>query len=212
MRQLGKWTTFFVGTTAGVLIAITALASLGWSAFRNGFSARAESSGLESHVASAILHASVSDRDRKLHSSLSITPETLSAGMEHYADHCASCHANNGSGDTMYGRSLNPRPPDLRLQATQNKSDGELYSVIQNGVRMSGMPAFGLPGEHDRSSWELVAFIRHLPSLKPDEEVSMQRMNPITPSEMKEQQAEDDFLTGGTSSKTQILKGNQQQP
>ena len=212
MRQLGKWTTFFVGTTAGVLIAITALASLGWSAFRNGFSARAEPSGLESHVAPAILHASVSDRDRMLHSSLSITPETLSAGMEHYADHCASCHANNGSGDTMYGRSLNPRPPDLRLPATQNKSDGELYSVIQNGVRMSGMPAFGLPGEHDRSSWELVAFIRHLPSLKPDEEVSMQRMNPITPSEMKEQQAEDDFLTGGTSSKTQILKGNQQQP
>jgi mono/diheme cytochrome c family protein len=127
------------------------------------------------------------------------SPETLQEGMEHYADHCASCHANNGSGDTMYGRGLNPPPPDLRGEKTQSKSDGELYAIIQNGVRMTGMPAFGQPGEHDHGSWELVVFLRHLPVLTSDEEIKMGGMNPITPSESKEQQAEDDFLSGKKS-------------
>ena len=99
----------------------------------------------------------------------------------------------------MYGRGLNPRPPDLRLAATQSKSDGELYSIIQNGVRMSGMPAFGEPGGRDHGSLGLVAFIRHLPALSPEEELQMQSMNPITPSEMKERQEEDDFLNGNAT-------------
>jgi len=154
-------------------------------------------------LAGAILRASVSDRERALHHNMTTTPQMLSEGMEHYADHCANCHANNGSGDTMYGRGLNPRPPDLRLAATQSKSDGELYSIIQNGVRMSGMPSFGEPGGHDHGSWELVAFIRHLPSLSPEEELQMESINPITPSEMKERQEEDDFLNGSAT----ITKG-----
>lgn len=73
------------------------------------------------------------------------SPDILREGMEHYADHCATCHANDGSGDTLYGRGLNPPPPDLRANATQSKTDGELYAIIQNGVRMSGMPALPSP-------------------------------------------------------------------
>ncbi len=187
---------FTAGVATGVAIVATAIVLLGWSAFRNGFSARAEPSALEARLAGAILRASVNDRERALHHNMTTTPQMLSEGMEHFADHCANCHANNGSGDTMYGRGLNPRPPDLRLAATQSKSDGELYSIIQNGVRMSGMPAFGEPGGHDHGSWGLVAFIRHLPSLSLEEALQMQSMNPITPSEMKERQEEDDFLNG----------------
>jgi mono/diheme cytochrome c family protein len=209
MLKPGRWGSFLLGIAAGLLLAVIALAMLGWSAFRDGFSARARPTALENTLASAMLHASVSSRNGELQPSMATTRQMLAEGMEHYADHCANCHANNGSGDTMYGRGLNPRPPDLRLPATQNKSDGELYSIIQNGVRMSGMPAFGEPGAHDHSSWELVAFLRHLPSLTPDEELSMQHMNPITPSEMKEQQAEDDFLNGSPATKTSTPKGHQ---
>jgi hypothetical protein len=96
----------------------------------------------------------------------------------------------------MYGDGLNPSPPDLRLESTQSKSDGELYSIIQNGVRMSGMPAFGTSGESDLETWKLVLFVRHLPSLTPEEEQAMQGSNPITPSELREQQEEDQFLQG----------------
>jgi hypothetical protein len=99
----------------------------------------------------------------------------------------------------MYGDGLNPPPPDMRLAATQDKSDAELYSIIKNGIRMSGMPAFGEPGDDDLSTWKLVLFVRHLPSLTPEEERLMQKANPISPGELKEQQEEDDFLQGPTT-------------
>src|SRR5262245_58012136 len=47
------------------------------------------------------------------------TPDSIKAGMEHFADHCAVCHANDGSGDAEMGRGLYPRPPDMRQPDTQ---------------------------------------------------------------------------------------------
>src|SRR5580693_2138517 len=64
---------------------------------------------------------------------------------------------------------------------------GELYYTIQNGIMLSGMPAFGAPGDHDLDSWKLVAFIRHLPALSQLEEVEMEKMNPKSPEELEEE-------------------------
>jgi mono/diheme cytochrome c family protein len=142
------------------------------------------------------MHNSVSAHQRHLENPVCSSAEVIAAARDHFADHCANCHANNGSGHSMYGDGLNPPPPDLRLEATQSKSDGELYSIIQNGVRMSGMPAFGTSSEHDLETWKLALFVRHLPSLTQEEERAMQKANPITPSELREQQEEDQFLQG----------------
>jgi len=120
--------------------------------------------------------------------------------MAHWADHCAACHANNGSGATMYGKTMYPRPPDMRQKDTQEMSDGELYYTIKNGVRLSGMPAFGDPGDDDTDSWKLVAFIRHLSTLSDQEEMEMEHLNPKSPEEMQEQLEEDQFLNGGKAS------------
>jgi len=57
------------------------------------------------------------------------------AGMEHFADHCATCHANDGSGDTLFGKGFYPKPPDMRQKETEKKSDRELYYTIENGIR-----------------------------------------------------------------------------
>jgi mono/diheme cytochrome c family protein len=192
----------------GILLFASAIAATGWLAFRDGFSARTQPTRLEAQTAQWLLHASVPSQYRALRNPVPPSPEALREGMEHYADHCANCHANDGSGNTMYGRGLNPPPPDLRRPETQSKSDGELYAVIQNGVRLTGMPAFGTPGTHDHGSWQLVLFLRHLPELSADELVSMQHMNPITPSEMKEQQQEDEFLSGAPAPTHK--KGNSQ--
>jgi hypothetical protein len=51
--------------------------------------------------------------------------------MEHFAYHCSPCHSNDGSGHTVYGKGLYPKPPDLRAAGTQNKSDGELYYTME---------------------------------------------------------------------------------
>ncbi len=151
---------------------------------------------MEAGLARLALRGSVPRSLREMPAPIAPTPEGLKAAREHYADHCASCHGNNGSGETMLGRGLNPAPPDLRLDATQRKTDGELYGIIQNGVRMSGMPAFGNPGNGDVETWNLVFFLRHLPALTAEEEVEMEKANPITPAELKEEQAEDAFLNG----------------
>ena len=116
----------------------------------------------------------------------------------HFADHCATCHGNDGSGDTMIGRGLYPKPPDLRGSQTQKLSDGEIFWTIENGVRLTGMPAFGGGSEHGGTddSWKLVHFIRHLPALTAEERLEMEKYNPKGPDDREEEQQENDFLNG----------------
>jgi len=195
------WTSFLSGALS-VLVLLAAFA--GWL-IHQGFAARHKPSSVEAMLAGYALRAATSAGKRA--NPFQPSPAVLQEAMAHFADHCASCHANNGSGHTMYGDGMNPPPPDMRLAATQNKSDGELYSVIKNGIRMSGMPAFGEPGDNDEATWKLVLLLRHLPSLTPEEELKMQKENPITPSESLEQQEEDKFLNGSSASMTH-MKGH----
>ena len=65
----------------------------------------------------------------------------------------------------------------MRAAATQNKSDGELYYTINNGVRLSGMPAFS-EAHTTTQTWRLVLFIRHLPQISPEELNEMKALNP----------------------------------
>jgi len=122
--------------------------------------------------------------------------ELLQESARHFADHCASCHGNDGSGATEMGRNLFPRVPDMRSGATQRLSDGELYYIIHNGVRWTGMPAWGDP-DHDMDSWKLVLFIRHLPHLTQQEQRDMERYNPKSIADQEEEKEEDEFLNGG---------------
>ena len=103
----------------------------------------------------------------------------------------------------MFGKGMYPKPPDLRLSHTQKLTDGEIFYIIENGIRMSGMPAFGGADTADQS-WKLVYFIRHLPQLTSAEEAQMESLNPKSPDEFREEQEEQNFLSGGTlSSKPQ---------
>jgi hypothetical protein len=69
-----------------------------------------------------------------------------------------------------------PKPPDLRAAETQNKTDGELYYTIANGIRLSGMPAFSEIHTTEKA-WRLVLFIRHLPQITPEELDEMKGLN-----------------------------------
>lgn len=94
----------------------------------------------------------------------------------------------------MLGKTMYPRP-----EIHQEPSDGELYYVIKNGVRLTGMPAFGEPGDSDAGSWRLVCFIRHLPSMTPEEEIAMRALNPKTAADLEEERREQEFLNGGAA-------------
>jgi mono/diheme cytochrome c family protein len=135
---------------------------------------------------------------RDLTNPVPASAEALSEAMEHFADHCAFCHANDGSGQSDIGRGLYPKPPDMRLPETQNLTDGELYYVIENGVRLTGMPAFGREGNagNDEATWKLVRFIRHLPDMTDDEFLRMKDLRPKSPAELKEEEEFQKFLSG----------------
>ena len=126
-----------------------------------------------------------------------LTQELLKEARAHFADHCAGCHANNGSGQTAIGKNVYPKSPDLRLPDTQNMSDGELFFIIQNGIRFTAMPAWGTgdPAK-DSGSWQLVHFIRHLPSLTEEELQEMKSLNPKTKKELEEEALFELFLQG----------------
>jgi mono/diheme cytochrome c family protein len=185
---------------AGValLVLVISAAVFGWFEIRRGFSARAEPSRMETFLATTLRRLALPATYRELRNPIPASAENLQAGMEHFADHCAICHANDGSGTTMFGKGLYPKPPDMRKGETQNKRDGELYDTIENGVRLSGMPAFGEEPAvgQDGDTWKLVLFLRHLPNLTADERNRMEQLNPKTDEEREEQEREQEFLRG----------------
>lgn len=186
--------------TALILVAIVIVGVLGWfgyATFATGFSAKAEPHALEVWLARQIRYLAIPLADRTKANPVPLTPEVLEEGLAHFADHCALCHANDGSGQTPIGKNVYPKAPDLREAATQNMSDGEIFWVIHNGIRFTGMPAWGEGDpEQDTDSWKLVHFIRHLPRLTPEELDRMKALNPKTKHQMEEEAAFDRFLQG----------------
>ncbi len=178
--------------------AVVAAVTFVWIGSR-GITARAEPGFIETTVARTMRRLAIPRADRDLKNPVAVTPEVISSGLAHYADHCAVCHANDGSGNTQMGRGLYPKPPDMRQSATQSLTDGELFYIIENGVRLTGMPAWstGTP-EGEEATWHLVHLIRQLPGLTPSQIDQMKALNPRSPEEIRQQIEEESFLKGGT--------------
>ena len=183
-------------------IFVVAMA-IGWSIVRRGFSTRDEPSSVERFVARRVRALAVPARARDAKTPVSLTPEVLADARGHFADHCAVCHANDGSGRTTIGQNLYPKAPDMREPDTQRLTDGELYYIIQNGIRLTGMPAWGTAGdENDEDTWKLVHFIRHLKELTPEQLKDMEKLNPKSPAEIEEERQDEEFLRGGAAPET----------
>jgi mono/diheme cytochrome c family protein len=144
---------------------------------RGGLSAKDQPSLLEAAIAHVLRSTSIPSNAKDAKNPFASTPENLTEGLQHFADHCAICHGNDGSGQTEMGPNLYPKAPDMRMAQTQNLTDGDIFFIITNGVRLTGMPAWG--GSHDaEDTWKLVLFIRHLPQLSAEEKQEMESMNP----------------------------------
>jgi mono/diheme cytochrome c family protein len=163
---------------------------------RRGFSARDNPSTMEAYVATMARKLSIPAPERNAKNPFSATPEVLSDARSHFADHCATCHGNDGSGNTEIGKNLYPKPPDMRQAETQSLTDGQIYYIIHNGIRLTGMPAWGGPGKDD-DSWKLVIFIRHLVQMTPQEMREMERFNPKSAADRSEEADEQRFLNEG---------------
>lgn len=183
----------FVGLLIGVALFARTI--------RYGFSALDRPTAMESMMARNFRHWSVPAQFRNMKNPVPVTPEVLSAARAHFADHCASCHGNDGRGKTDIGQRMYPKAPDMTLPATQNLSDGELFSIIENGIRLTGMPGWG-EGTADSAygSWTLVHLVRRLPKITAAEVDEMQKLNPKSPEECEQMKNEETFLEGGNPS------------
>jgi len=156
------------GVLLGVLLVILACFLLAATGSFN-VSAKEGSGKFERRVAAFTLARSVARRAPKEKNPFAGSPEALKLGLAHYKENCVTCHGAPGVEESEAGMGLNPTAPDLTLPAIQNMSDGELYWVVANGIRMTGMPAFSLTHKKEEI-WHLVTFVRHLPQISADEQ------------------------------------------
>ena len=89
------------------------------------------------------------------------------SGFDGFRGMCVECHGAPGVDPGINGEGLNPEPPELGGEAHEF-SDGELFWITKHGVKFTGMPAFG-PTHADRDLWAVVAFIRELEGMSPEE-------------------------------------------
>lgn len=190
--------TKMVQALVGVVVLSAAVLALGlWYVRATGLSARTEPGGWETRAARTLRTFAIPRAASERPNPVRPSADVLAAGRAHFADHCAICHANDGSGDTEMGRNLYPKAPDMRLAATQQLSDGELFWIIENGIRFTGMPGWstGTP-EGAEASWHLVHFIRHLPDISEAEIEEMEALNPRAPAEIRQEIEAERFLRG----------------
>ena len=189
-----------------IIISIVALIVLGGvaivaSTLRYGFSTHDQPTMPERVIAHQLRDWATPSDLRGAKNPVPLTTEILAEARAHFADHCAICHGNDGKGQTEMGQHMYPKAPDMTAKETQSLSDGQLFSIIENGIRLTGMPAWGDGSEESkRASWHLVTFIRHLPQLAPEEKLEMEHLNPKSPEEWREMQEDEEFLKGNEPS------------
>jgi hypothetical protein len=174
---------------AAFVIAGTLLALIGLllHSIRRGLVAT-NPTAIGAWVATIACNMAMPRHAKRLRNRLPDSRENLAAGMSHSADHCPLRHAGN----TEIGGNLCTKAPDTRFPQTRELSDGE------NGVRLTGMPAWGSSGgaDHNEDAWKLGLFIRHLPKLTADESRQIEKLNLISPQQLQEETEKENFPKG----------------
>lgn len=109
------------------------------------------------HRASAIQLPSYSLQD----------PKVIAMGLNHFHEMCVSCHSAPGVERSEAGQGLNPKAPDLS-KASKYWTPQQLFWIVKNGVKMTGMPEFGSTHSDDKI-WAIVSFLERLPTLSTEE-------------------------------------------
>lgn len=105
-------------------------------------------------------------------------PERIRTGLNLYHQNCATCHGAPGVKLSAIGQGLNPYPPELATEGGDEPL--EAFWVTKNGIKMTGMPSFGV-SYSDEEIWAVVAFLQRMPKLSPEEYQAMAREAGLAP-------------------------------
>jgi len=98
-------------------------------------------------------------------------PQQIRKGLVDFSEMCVGCHGAPGVPKSEIGMGLNPDPPDLAHEGAE-QSPVRLFWVLKNGIKMTGMPGFGMT-HTDEQLWAMVAFLKQLPKLNPQQYAAM---------------------------------------
>lgn len=114
-------------------------------------------------VMETTVHASVARRAGRVDVPDLADDSLVLAGVNDFESMCVPCHGAPGKEPGEVGQGLNPPAPDL-ADSAREMSPAELFWVTKNGIRMTGMPAWGSTHADD-ALWPLVALLTALPEL-----------------------------------------------
>ena len=165
---------FILHAAVTLIVLAVVVVVVGLLSLTNLFSATTAPGRFETAVALRVRNMSIPAEARRAQNPFAGQKDAWRTGADHFEDHCAVCHGDDGHGRGEIGQNMSPRVPDMTTARTQALTDGDLFYVISSGVRWTGMPAW--KGEHTpEETWRLVSFIRHLPRLTADEMEQIQK-------------------------------------
>jgi len=133
-------------------------------ALLSGCTAHSNPSRVESTLANMAKDVVIPIEAEQKKNPLPETGELLNQGRSVYLQYCALCHGADGRGETYLGRNMYPPAMDMTSPHVQHWSDAELFWIIQNGVRLTGMPSWQ-SNVSEADTWKLARFIHNLPRL-----------------------------------------------
>ena len=151
----------------GTLVALAAFGAAAAAAFIYSGAFNVAATDRHSDLVYAALEL-VRDRSIKAHAAGIAPPADLDSqarlvnGTSHFAEHCAACHTAPGVEASDMAEGMYPHPPVL-TDVAQRRTPGELFWILKNGIKMSGMPSWGDHGDEDL--WNTVAFMERLPGM-----------------------------------------------
>jgi len=156
--------------TGGAIVGLAIAGALGVAGFFfGGFFSVAASDQDPALVNWALIHVREASIARHATDTAPATlddPRMVSDGAKAYADlGCANCHGGLGTKPARFSKGLNPQP---NLKAViKDIAPQELFWVLKNGIKMTGMPSFGTGDQPvpDQDLWNVVAFLKQVPSL-----------------------------------------------
>jgi len=180
MGFFGAFIKFLIAAVLGAVIAAAVVVLIVMP--RMQWNATARLSGAERWIASYVLRRWVRTNAPSEQNPLPASAENLREGEHEYDEHCAVCHGFDGSAKNRVAGDFSP--PVARLAAgAKGVSDGQLYFIVNNGIRLSGMPGFGRRHSSDEL-WKIVLWVRHFPELTPQERGAIEaRMESTEPGE-----------------------------
>ncbi|HVG09157.1 MAG TPA: cytochrome c [Thermoanaerobaculia bacterium] len=154
--------------TVVLVLLVVALAAVGF--IYSGIydvAAGTPDTGLIQWALETTQHRSVHRRAEQVKAPPLNDPDLIRTGLIEYHEMCVVCHGAPGVPISPAGQGLNPSPPLLADESTRGEA-GELFWITKNGIKMTGMPAFGVT-HSDEEIWAIVAFMKRMGDLSPEE-------------------------------------------